>query len=297
MLRDARSLPEAMTPRGSVNSPRGRGTPLSARVYTPPTGRNCSAGLTSKSAAQRSEAARPTSARLGANSDGPRSAIIDPVLDHVLAVLPAFLLACVVLVALPGPATALFIHRTVRDGRSAGLAAVGGNEIGLFLWLLAGGAGLSALLAANRFLFDAMHVVGAIVLIALGIQAWRSARPSNRDDVFASALMARLPGGRGPGSAFRASLVSIAANPKAAVFAVSFLPQFLPRHGQLLPTVLVLATIQVTVDTIYCSGIVLLTDRARRLLERGTIRRRIERGLGLVLVGLGLELGFEAATS
>lgn len=181
--------------------------------------------------------------------------------DHVLAVLPAFLLACVVLAALPGPATALFIHRAVRDGRSAGLATVAGNEIGLFVWLLAGGAGVSALLVGNRVLFDA-----------------------------------RLPSGRGAGAAFRASLVPIAANPKAAISAISFLPQFLPRHGPLLPTVLVLATVQVTLDTLYCSGIVLLADRARRLLQGGSIRRRIERGLGLVLVGLGCELALEATT-
>jgi threonine/homoserine/homoserine lactone efflux protein len=220
---------------------------------------------------------------------------VSAVLDHVLAVLPAFLLACVILAALPGPATALFIHRTVRDGRGAGLAAVAGNEIGLFLWLLAGGAGLSALLAANRVLFDAMHLVGAVVLVILGVQAWRSARHSAAEDAFASALTARLPGGRGAGSAFRASLVSIAANPKAAVFAISFLPQFLPRHGALLPTVLVLATIQVTLDTLYCTGVVLLADRARRYLARAAIRRRIERGLGLVLVGLGCELALDRA--
>ena len=92
----------------------------------------------------------------------------------------------------------------------------------------------------------------------------------------------------------RASLVSIGVNPKAAVFAISFLPQFPPRHDALLPTVLVLATIQVALDTLYCSGILLLADRARRLLERRMIRRRIERGLGLVLVGLGCELALEA---
>ena len=34
--------------------------------------------------------------------------------------------------------------------------------------------------------------------------------------------------------------MSIAANPKAAVFAVSCLPQFLSRHGALVPTALVL---------------------------------------------------------
>lgn len=217
-------------------------------------------------------------------------------LHHVLAVLPAFLLACLVLAALPGPATALFIHRTVRDGRPAGLAAVAGNEIGLFLWLLAGGVGLSALLTANRVLFDALHVTGAAVLVILGVNAWRSARDTRGDETFASSLGARLRAGRGPRSAFRASLVSIAANPKAAVFAVSFLPQFLPRHGAVLPTVLALVTIQVTLDALYCSGIVLLADRARRFLERGTIRRRIERGLGLVLVGLGCEFALETTT-
>ena len=43
---------------------------------------------------------------------------------HVLSVLPAFVLACLAVAALPGPSTALFLHRTMRDGRAAGLAAV-----------------------------------------------------------------------------------------------------------------------------------------------------------------------------
>jgi threonine/homoserine/homoserine lactone efflux protein len=216
-------------------------------------------------------------------------------LHNVVNVLPAFLLACVVLAALPGPATALFVHRTVRDGRPAGLAAVAGNEIGLFLWLLAGGAGLSGLLAANHVAFDAMHIVGGLILVSLGVGAWRSANNSEGEDAYASSFTNRLRTGRSPHSAFRASLVSIAANPKAAVFAVSFLPQFLPRHGALLPTMLILVAIQVTLDTLYCTGVVLLADRARRFLERGAIRRRIERGLGLVLVALGCEFALGAA--
>jgi threonine/homoserine/homoserine lactone efflux protein len=209
--------------------------------------------------------------------------------SHVFHVLPAFLLACVVLAALPGPATALFLHRTIRDGRSAGVAAVAGNELGLFCWTVAGGAGLSALLVANAVLFDAMHVIGAGVLIALGIQAIR-ARSQDEQAAGASLVPAR---GRGPGAAFRASLLSIAANPKAAVFAVSFFPQFLPRHGPLLGIVLALAAIQVTLDTVWCLGIVLLADRARPLLQRVAIRRRIERVLGAVLVALGIGLAID----
>jgi threonine/homoserine/homoserine lactone efflux protein len=214
------------------------------------------------------------------------------VVDHVVNVLPPFALACLVLAVLPGPATALFLHRTLRDGRRAGLAAVAGNEIGVFCWAVSGGSGLSALLAANRVLFDAMHVIGGLVLVVLGVQAWRSSR-SGGEDGFGVALSSWLPRGGTPGAAFRASLISIAANPKSAVFAVSFFPQFLPRHGSLIPTVLMLAAIQVVLDTAWCAGLVLLAGRARGWLSRGAIRRRIDRGLGMVLIALGLELAVD----
>jgi threonine/homoserine/homoserine lactone efflux protein len=88
-------------------------------------------------------------------------------------------------------------------------------------------------------------------------------------------------------------VLSIAANPKAAVFAVSFFPQFLPRHGPLLATVIVLATIQVILDSAWCAGIVLAADRARHWLSRGRIRQRIERVLGAVLIALGIELAID----
>src|SRR5689334_17619317 len=104
------------------------------------------------------------------------------IIRHVLAVLPAFLLACLAVAALPGPSTALFLHRTVRDGRAAGLAAVAGNEIGVFCWALAAGAGLTGLLRANRWLYLALHIVGAVVLVYLDVMKPRSPRRSNAVD-------------------------------------------------------------------------------------------------------------------
>lgn len=206
-----------------------------------------------------------------------------------MAVLPAFLLACVAVVALPGPSTALFLHRTVRDGRKAGLAAVAGNEIGVFCWALAAGAGLTALLRANAVLFVGMHVVGAAVLVYLGVTAWRAAR--REEGEFGAALQLRLPAGRTPMASFRASLITIAANPKAAVFAFTFFPQFLPRHGPVLGTAVTLAAIQVVVvDGPYCTMVVLFASRARNWLSRAVVRRRLERMLGATLVCLGLDL-------
>lgn len=214
-------------------------------------------------------------------------------MGHILSVLPAFLLACVAVAALPGPSTALFLHRTVRDGRKAGLAAVAGNEIGVFCWALAAGAGLTALLRANAILFTGMHVAGAAVLVYLGVSAWRSARRAEGE--FGEALQSHLPAGRTPAAAFRASLVTIAANPKAAVFAFTFFPQFLPRHGPVLGAAATLAAIQVVIiDGPYCAMIVLLASRARNWLSRATVRRRMERILGATLVCLGIDLAAAA---
>ncbi len=212
------------------------------------------------------------------------------ILRHVTAVLPQFALACLALAALPGPATALFLHRTVRDGRAAGLAAVAGNEIGLFCWALAAGAGLTELLRANRLLFAALHIVGAVVLVWFGAAAWRGARRGEGDGESGAVISLRLPSGRTPWAAFRASLVTIAANPKAAVFAFSFFPQFLPRHGPVFGTTVALGLVQIVIDGTYCALVVLLASRARRWLSRAAVRRRLERALGATLIALGLDL-------
>jgi threonine/homoserine/homoserine lactone efflux protein len=209
--------------------------------------------------------------------------------QHLIDVMPAFLIACVILAALPGPATALFLHRSIRDGRAAGLAAVAGNEIGILAWTLAGGAGLSVLLMANRALSLALHILGAGILIWLGASAWRNA---NRP---AAIEVPPPPRGRNPAAAFRAALLSIAANPKAAAFGVVVLPQFLPSSGSVLPTLFVLAAIQLVIDTAWCAGVVLAASRAREVLSRAHIRRRIERVMGAALMALGLGLAADGA--
>jgi threonine/homoserine/homoserine lactone efflux protein len=72
------------------------------------------------------------------------------------------------------------------------------------------------------------------------------------------------------------------------------LPQFLPKTGPVLPTLLALAVIQLVVDTSWCVGVVLAAHRARNILGRVHIRRRIERVMGAALVALGVGLGADA---
>ena len=127
-----------------------------------------------------------------------------------------------------------------------------------------------------------------LALVWLGISARRSAKhPGDMD-------LALPPRGRTPAAAFRAALVSIAANPKAAAFDIVVLPQFLPTGGPVLPTLLVLAVIQLVVDPTWCVAVVLAAHRARNILNRSHIRCRIERVMGSALVALGIGLGADA---
>jgi threonine/homoserine/homoserine lactone efflux protein len=77
------------------------------------------------------------------------------------------------------------------------------------------------------------------------------------------------------------------------VFAVSFLPQFLPRHGPLVPTLVTLAGIQVLIDSAWTGGLVLLADRVRGLWGRAGVRVWLERSLGAVLIAIGLDLALD----
>jgi threonine/homoserine/homoserine lactone efflux protein len=128
-----------------------------------------------------------------------------------------------------------------------------------------------------------------VTLAALGLQAWRGAHRAGPGEP-GSAVTGTPPRARTPGAAFRASLVSIAANPKAAVFAISFFPQFLPRSGPVIPALAALAGIQVLVDSAWTAGLVLLASRIGAIWRRTAVRQRLERALGAIFIALGLEL-------
>lgn len=89
--------------------------------------------------------------------------------------LPAFVLAVVLISASPGPAMALILRRAALYGFRGAVPAVLGLELGLYLWALAAGAGFAALVAASEAAYLVLRVLGAGVLLYLGLRAWRGA--------------------------------------------------------------------------------------------------------------------------
>jgi threonine/homoserine/homoserine lactone efflux protein len=202
----------------------------------------------------------------------------------LLATLPAFLLAIVLMSASPGPAMALVLRRAALRGTRAAVPTVLGLEAGLYLWALAAGAGLAALVAASGTAYTVLRVVGAGVLLWLGLRAWWTAW-TDRGDVDTGPP--RRHSSRG---AFVEGLVVQLANPKAAVFMFAFYPQFVPRDGPVLAWTAGLAALQVVVETGLYLGFAAAVGRASGWFRRPRIRRRLEVVSGTVLVGLGLRV-------
>ena len=199
-----------------------------------------------------------------------------------MEVLPAFLVAVVLICASPGPAMALVLRRAALRGTKASVPTVLGLETGLYLWALAAGAGLAAVVAASQAAYLVLRVVGAAVLLYLGVRAlwgaWRGAGPANE------------PEARSRGGAFAEGLLVMLANPKAAVFMFAFYPQFVPDHGPVLAWTALLAAVQVVVETALYLGLAAMVGRASGWFRRPRVRRRLDAVTGGVLVALGLRV-------
>jgi threonine/homoserine/homoserine lactone efflux protein len=230
---------------------------------------------------------------------------VPTLLAHVLA----FAGAALLLSMAPGPATATLLRQTIKYGRRRGVATVAGVQSGVLFWGVTASAGLSALLAASTVAYDVLRIAGAIVLLSLGVQALLRSRKEHQDtELDAGVVNVGLDAGvvdvgsspspsiagRGGWSAYRAGLVTNLANPKAGVFAISFLPQFIPHGYPVLPTGLLLAAVWVICDGTWYLTLTAIVHGARRMFARSVVRQRLEALSGVALVGFGVRLALES---
>jgi threonine/homoserine/homoserine lactone efflux protein len=173
------------------------------------------------------------------------------------------------------------VRSAVRGGRREALLTTVGNSVGVLAWGGFAAIGIAAVLAASAEAFTAVKLVGAVVLIVLGVQSLRGGR---REAVRAGpAQVAPL----------RDGLLTSLANPKLAVFFAALFPQFVPAGEPVLPAAVLMASMVVAFDLVWYSTLAYFADRARRAFVEGPWMRRFERMTGAVLVGLGVRLALE----
>ena len=193
-----------------------------------------------------------------------------------------FLLAALIIAAIPGPGIFYVAARTLSGGRRAGIASTFGTALGGLAHVIAGGLGVSAIILASAQLFAVLKLAGALYLIWLGIRTVREA----------GHLPTEPTGAIGFKRAFQDGIVVEALNPKTAAFFLAFIPQFLePAAGHPALQFMTLGLISVTLNT-FADVIVIVAASAARagLMRKPRLVQRLRQGSGLFIAGLGISL-------
>ena len=195
----------------------------------------------------------------------------------------------VVAAVAPGPDFVVVIRNSALSGRRAGMACAMGIGMGLFLWSMVTALGIAGLLAASAVAFTVVKLAGALYLLLLGVRALLAARRAGYAEQHTSLELA----GQGGTAALRQGLLTNLLNPKAAVFFLALMPQFLPVDPAATDSVL-LGAIAATISALWFCVLANLVGSMRRLLSKARVRRTIDAVMGTLLVAIGVRIAVQS---
>ncbi len=197
-------------------------------------------------------------------------------------VLPAFLLAVVALMLIPGPNVALIVSNSLAGGPRRGMLTAVATSSASVLQLLLVSAGMATAISQLGGWFAVLRWAGVAYLVVIGIQQWRVPPPD---------LSAAGPRAASIRAIFLRAVTVSVLNPKTLLFYAAFFPQFLSPERPVGPQLAALATIYLLLAIVIDCGWALLAGQCRALLGRSS--RLFNRLSGTVLIGAGLGLAFE----
>jgi len=187
--------------------------------------------------------------------------------------------------ASPGPNFIYVLTRSLSYGRAEGLMSVLGIGTGALFHTLAAVLGLSALLATSALAFSVVKYAGAAYLVYLGVRTLLS-RSAQTWDV--------VEGTRNHAAAYRQGLVTMILNPKAALYFLAFLPQFVdPSRGTAAGQLLLFGVIQTFTEVSVFVCLVLIAGLVSSWLRRSATFVRAQKwlaGCTYIALGTGLAL-------
>jgi RhtB (resistance to homoserine/threonine) family protein len=195
-----------------------------------------------------------------------------------------FLVSALAVIVAPGPDILYVLSQSVSAGKRIGSISALGIACGEVLHTLLAVFGLAAILQASAAAFSAVKYIGAVYLIYLGIRVIREQKDMALESVSMASDL----------SAFRRGVLTNLFNPKAILFYVTFLPQFVnPHHGHAQLQLVVLGVTFAVLDVACLKALASSAAHVHAWLSRTSQNaRRIKLATGILLVGLGVRVAF-----
>ena len=188
-------------------------------------------------------------------------------------------LICILGATSPGPSLAVVLAVSRLRGRKGGYAAAIGHGLGVFFYALIAAASLSYILKQHASLFQAVQIVGALMLVWIGGRLLTATRHQAQDQPLPAPSLALS-------HSFSHGFAIALFNPKIAAFFASLFSQYL-AEGQSTMLHLAMASLAGGIDMVVYLMVVLLatTQLAIRVFTKFDGLNDLI--LGIILLGFG----------
>lgn len=200
----------------------------------------------------------------------------------------AFVLACLVFSGTPGMGLLATANNAITTHFKYTLFGIIGLQVALVVYVLVVSAGLSVLLNQSATVFMVVKILGALYLIWLGIQKWRT-------KVEASETFSTEQAGN-YWQAFKTGMLVNFSNPKTIIFLAAFFPQFIDAQGQVASQYVVLGATMIVIDTAFMLLCTLFASKAKQYIFNAKSMNRINKVFGGLFVLAGVWMAKSART-
>lgn len=205
-----------------------------------------------------------------------------------IASFAAFSLIALGMVLTPGPNMIYLVSRSISQGRGAAFLSLIGVGAGFLFYMFAAALGITSLLLAVPYAYDALRAAGALYLLYL---AWQTVRPGGR-----SPFQVRNLPPDGPRKLLLMGLLTNLLNPKVAVMYLSLLPQFIhPEQGSVLTQAVALGFNQIAISLSVNTILIVIAGSLSAFLAARPTWLTIQRwAMGTVLAAFAARMATEA---
>ncbi|MCQ9279630.1 LysE family translocator [Staphylococcus borealis] len=197
-----------------------------------------------------------------------------------------FITITLLIIIVPGPDFLIVMKNTIHSGKVNGAMSAFGITSAHVIYSSLAVLGIIYILTSLYYIFLIIKILGACYLVYLGVQSIRTARQSMNfnttrigvDDVsyFTS---------------YRQGFISTILNPKALLYYVSVLPQFLSTGGiEVKSQVAILSIIVIIVILIWFLFCVFVFQYIKLLFSQPKIKATFDYMVGIILIGLSIHL-------
>jgi threonine/homoserine/homoserine lactone efflux protein len=207
-------------------------------------------------------------------------------MNQLLPNIPAFAFATLLLVMVPGQGVAMVLRQSILGGSKAAFLSAIGNCAGILTWTISSGIGLSAIFAQSQTAYSILKWVGVTYLVLVSLQTLLALRHEfGKFDLETKSEVSSW-------ASFRLGLITNLTNVKAAVYAVAFLPAFVPSSFSLAWGIFIFGSIWALVSILWNISLIWTVKKSSVYIQRPVVRRTLTAisDLGIMGLAIGLSL-------